>query len=416
MQRRAAFAIAMLSLAIAATGCEGKPTGPAEGPATGQLQLALRAVGSDNATYELRGATIDITGEQTSQVQTGDVIADEVLDVTLTTGRYLARLQNGWVLHRIAAQLSGPVQADLVSDNPIAFVISPGLPTAVRFEFRITDVRVIFQPGTAQIGIVVTVPDAGLACNDAGACRGIGEGCRGSGDCTTGFCADGVCCETACGGRADDCQACAQAMTGRPDGVCAPANSGFACRASRAVCDLAEVCDGTSIICPGDRRQSAGVVCRGAINLCDVPESCTGVSDACPADGVRPAAYVCRPSFFECDREDVCDGRTVFCAERFQPNTRSCGAPVSGMCDAPDHCTGTSANCVAVHLSGVECRATQGACDRPEYCTGSSRECPPDQVVSAGIVCRANTAACDPAESCDGMAARCPTDVRCGSR
>jgi len=150
--------------------------------------------------------------------------------------------------------------------------------------------------------------------------------------------------------------------------------------------------------------------------MCDVPESCTGVSDACPADGVRPAAYVCRPSFFECDREDVCDGRTVFCAERFQPNTRSCGAPVSGMCDAPDHCTGTSANCVAVHLSGVECRATQGACDRPEYCTGSSRECPPDQVVSAGIVCRANTAACDPAESCDGMAARCPTDVRCGSR
>src|SRR5262249_55195070 len=57
-----------------------------------------------------------------------------------------------------------------------------------------------------------------------------GSACAADGDCEAHHCVDGVCCNTACGGGvAADCQACAHALTGQPDGTCAPVLDGSSC-------------------------------------------------------------------------------------------------------------------------------------------------------------------------------------------
>lgn len=80
-----------------------------------------------------------------------------------------------------------------------------------------------------------------------------GAPCRASSECASGFCIDGLCCSTACGtGGADDCMACSVAAGASVDGTCSTARVGTTCRPSRGVCDVAEVCSGTSSVCPGD--------------------------------------------------------------------------------------------------------------------------------------------------------------------
>lgn len=58
----------------------------------------------------------------------------------------------------------------------------------------------------------------------------LGVTCNADADCGSGFCVDGVCCNTACGGGAtDDCQACSAALGAPTDGTCAPIPDGSAC-------------------------------------------------------------------------------------------------------------------------------------------------------------------------------------------
>jgi hypothetical protein len=53
-----------------------------------------------------------------------------------------------------------------------------------------------------------------------------GQPCRTNGSCSSNFCVDGVCCDSACDtGDAVRCNACLMAKTGQKDGVCAPDNA-----------------------------------------------------------------------------------------------------------------------------------------------------------------------------------------------
>ncbi len=82
-------------------------------------------------------------------------------------------------------------------------------------------------------------------------------------DCQSGFCADGVCCNSACGDGSADCQGCRGAETGRSDGECAPLVRGVVCRAKNPgnSCDIDDVCDGRSLTC-GARFAPTGTPCR----------------------------------------------------------------------------------------------------------------------------------------------------------
>ncbi len=84
-----------------------------------------------------------------------------------------------------------------------------------------------------------------------------GDPCISGHECHSTFCADGVCCDSACGGSdPSDCQACS-AAAGAPissdgDGICRPRRAGKLCRPSTDAADPPESCDGQLLTCPPD--------------------------------------------------------------------------------------------------------------------------------------------------------------------
>jgi len=117
-----------------------------------------------------------------------------------------------------------------------------------------------------------------------------GVACAAAQECVTGFCVDGVCCNSSCGGNStSDCRACSVAAGAAVDGTCAPLSSGTVCRAATGGCDVAETCDGVSTACPANALAPAGTTCRAAAGDCDVAETCSGSSAACPADAFKAA-------------------------------------------------------------------------------------------------------------------------------
>jgi hypothetical protein len=93
---------------------------------------------------------------------------------------------------------------------------------------------------------------------------GNGQSCTANNQCSTGFCVDNRCCDTACGGNVNtDCQACAASKTGKPDGTCSPIGAGTICRNyANTFCDLREYCDGVATDCPADIGRNQGLVCN----------------------------------------------------------------------------------------------------------------------------------------------------------
>ena len=116
--------------------------------------------------------------------------------------------------------------------------------------------------------------------------RSMGAPCATAAECMTGYCTDGVCCDSACGGGdPNDCVACAYG-----EGVCTLV-SGHVCRPSAAACDAEEVCDGSDESCPADGFAPAGTVCLSAVGPCDVDDVCDGTRHECSEqiaiDGAR---------------------------------------------------------------------------------------------------------------------------------
>jgi hypothetical protein len=246
-----------------------------------------------------------------------------------------------------------------------------------------------------------------------GANQPDGTACSAGAECTSGFCVDGVCCDSACGGGSDgDCQACAKAKGAATDGTCAAVAAGTVCRGPAGGCDTAEVCDGTAAACPPDRVQPAGAVCRGAEGACDAAEVCSGTSAQCPSDGMQRAGTVCRAAAGPCDTAEVCSGTSAQCPPDTMVASGTVCRPAAGGCDTAEVCSGSSAQCPpdAVLRGGTVCRPAAGPCDTEEVCSGASGTCPADKLRGSSTTCRPAAGPCDTAEKCSGTSALCPAD------
>jgi hypothetical protein len=94
----------------------------------------------------------------------------------------------------------------------------------------------------------------------------VGEPCTTNGGCESGFCVDGVCCESSCGnGLPDDCLACSQAAGASQDGACEPI--------SGTACEDGNPCTQNGTCVSGSCEGSEPKACE-ALDECHEPGTC----------------------------------------------------------------------------------------------------------------------------------------------
>jgi hypothetical protein len=110
-------------------------------PATGTLTLNLVGQAPSGTVYRLRHAVITVTGPASRTWNTEDDPDRTSLSDQVPAGDYAASLVPGWNLERIEGTTATPVAAQLISENPALFVVSPEQRTTVPLRFHVdTDV------------------------------------------------------------------------------------------------------------------------------------------------------------------------------------------------------------------------------------------------------------------------------------
>jgi hypothetical protein len=303
----------------------------------------------------------------------------------------------------------------------------------------------------------------------AGTCsprRNDGVACSRAAQCASGFCVDGVCCESACDGQ---CEACGNggtcgAVTGAPVGERPECAGSDACRGScdgrrrdacaypgREVhCRDAECVDGEALLgascdgrgeCPPLERMACPKGCEGFVcggDECVVDGDCPsgrcaagicaprrGLGEACGRGGEcasgRCVDGVCCESACggQCEACDVPsnEGRCVAVPEGSAPHgarpvCASDGSACGGACDGvrTDGCAypaGDVCREAGCRVSGGRAIATLEA-----RCAGAGR-CPPPEEQSCPASCTADASRCD--GDCDADPSACPRDTVCSA-
>jgi uncharacterized repeat protein (TIGR01451 family)/uncharacterized protein (TIGR03382 family) len=138
-----------------------------------------------------------------------------------------------------------------------------------------------------------------------------GGACTTDSECSTGFCADGVCCDTACDGQCEACNAAGgvgtcNAVTGAPRG------DRPACAADGTECG--GVCDGTqrdTCAYPGEAVQCGTPSCSAGVAT--TAGTCNGAG-ACASETLSCGAYACGEvaCLAACTTDDQC-ADNAFC-------------------------------------------------------------------------------------------------------
>lgn len=256
-----------------------------------------------------------------------------------------------------------------------------------------------------------------------------GAACTTAASCVSGFCAQGVCCDTACTGT---CQSCALAGT---TGTCSPVPAGQAptpatqCAATaKTGCLTDGFCDGA-----GHCRdwpsgtQCAPAACTGQVftpaATCDgagtcktvTPGNCPGnllcdggglmCKTTCTADADCVSPTMCTNGTCSLKPMGTACGSATECASNFCEQGVCCTSACKGSCMS---CAGTSPGvCKPVAAGGADPTGTctdKGAstCNTNGMCDGAGK-C---QLYASGTICTASTCTMGdvftPAATCDG--------------
>ncbi|MEW6431281.1 MAG: hypothetical protein AB1730_07205 [Myxococcota bacterium] len=171
------------------------------------------------------------------------------------------------------------------------------------------------DPGSPACGGTVvcngTLPDCPILCSSGcppntfcsgqycAAKKALGAPCGAAGECLSNFCADGVCCDTACGGA---CDACSVANGASANGTCTLLGASRVCRAAVDSCDVEERCTGTSADCPPNGFASSGTSCGqttyGNWSTCSAGSTCatSGTQTRTRTDQSCNGTGACQPT------------------------------------------------------------------------------------------------------------------------
>jgi hypothetical protein len=234
----------------------------------------------------------------------------------------------------------------------------------------------------AQTGECVAVtngddPDScASTCNSSGQCvkAANGESCVGNTDCTSGFCVDTICCDSACTG---ECASCGT-------GSCKPLGAGEMPKKS---CPALTLCDGISNACPSN-CQSAGCA-----------------QGTCSSDGncKQPNGSICSQAT-QCESNFCVDG--ICCGSACDQVCEQCvGAQGAGICQAIPVGQPDTERCdplVACQQQGGSCPTSctdNSQCVQDAYCDTKTNQCAAGGPTTVGITCQTDV--------------DCPTPLKC---
>jgi hypothetical protein len=359
------------------------------------------ALDAGTGALRWRAETLEASGTPTPFARV-EIVSGGYLAAWNRSGDLVGRrfTSDGRVIDPVAATISGESGAESIGDLTGDFLSR----TLVAYS------RNVVEPATDARRARVRVIDFRFDDGDP-----LGSPCETGFDCRSGQCADGVCCDSACGySDPNDCQACSVAAGAASDGRCALKTEGSVCRGEAGECDVAELCDGVANTCPADAFVAADTACGAAPEgPCDAPDVCGGTSASCQARGLFPAGTVCRDARGLCDATDTCDGASVACVDRLHDTTQVCRMPAD-LCDAEERCDGVGDECPsdAISAAGTLCRRASHGCDVVERCDGLASACPPNGTVVDGTACE-DGRLCNGAEVCRSGACMRGTTVDC---
>ena len=245
-------------------------------------------------------------------------------------------------------------------------------------------------------------PDAGGTGGGSGTLEN-GSLCTNAGDCISGFCSAGICCDEACDGPCMACTAAAK-ESGESDGTCGPARDGT---------DPKNDCDdqgdescGTDGKCDGAgecRLYVAGTRCGEptcSMGVKSLPKLCNGEGDC-----LVPATETCMPL--------LCMGPV--CSTDCLDNTN---------CMPDEFCDLIENECMAKLADGEACQlgsqcasgfCVDDVCCESE-CTGPCQACRAELTVANAGVCAPVIGGTDPDDDCaDEGATSCGNDGQCNA-
>jgi hypothetical protein len=154
-----------LLLAVAAVGAA--CTSPDDD--LGQVDLSLIGQAASGTAYRLRDAVLTVDGPGGARVfRTEDDLERTHIRERVPSGEYTLQLADGWRLEKLVADGARPVEAELLSPQPLAFQVDAGALASVLLRFRAGAEEVDIGNGDYEISIgVEETPDAGAP--DAGA-------------------------------------------------------------------------------------------------------------------------------------------------------------------------------------------------------------------------------------------------------
>ncbi len=358
------------------------------------------------------------------------------------------------VAHR-PGDATGTLEVDFPAGYPTGKSISVEIDALVGSVVHGSKIESVTLPsGCSSLALAIgafdagTPDDAGDGGSDGGgsppdlitAQKANGVACGGGGECVSGRCVDGVCCNLPCDGKCEACDVagsagtCSAVIMGQPHGTrgdctgtapcmgscttssrtaCTYPGSSVSCRAQSCTGStktLAAGCDAAGS-CPVPQTINCGTTCSGndCLGACGSDATCATATPYCN-NGVclatKPIARACAASA-ECTSNQCADG---VC----------CNVACAGKCEACD-VSGNVGSCQTV-ISGQP-HGTRGACAGSGVCKGtcdgasntacgfagaaticSAQSCP------SGTSTRTDQAGCDGAGGCSA-----PTMTSCGA-